>query len=157
MHPSPEQGPKPVQPDLDIGAATPADLPAVLELIDASGLPRAALDQHIATTLVARERARIVGTAALELYGNFALLRSVAVAAQLRGQGLGRRLTTAALELARRRGVRTVYLLTETAGGFFPKLGFQKIERGDVDPVVQTSQEFTSACPASAMVMAKQI
>ena len=143
--------------DLDISPATPADLTAVLELIDASGLPRAGLDAHVATMLVARENSRIVGTAALELYGGSALLRSVAVAAPLRGQGLGRRLTSAALELARRHGARTVYLLTETAGDFFPKFGFRKIERGDVDPAVQASQEFTSACPASALVMAKQI
>ncbi|TLY54076.1 MAG: GNAT family N-acetyltransferase, partial [Gemmatimonadetes bacterium] len=86
-----------------------------------------------------------------------ALLRSVAVAAAVRGQGLGQRLTTAALELASRHGVRTVYLLTETAGEFFPKLGFTMIERSAVDPAVQVSQEFTTACPASALVMAKQI
>ncbi|PYP00345.1 MAG: GNAT family N-acetyltransferase [Gemmatimonadetes bacterium] len=141
----------------EITAATPADLPAVLELIDASGLPRAGLDNHVATTLVARESSRIVGTAALELYGGSALLRSVAVAAAVRGQGLGQRLTTAALELASRHGVRTVYLLTETAGEFFPKLGFTMIERSAVDPAVQVSQEFTTACPASALVMAKQI
>ena len=141
----------------DITTATPADLPAVLELIDASGLPRAGLDDHVATTLVAREDSRIVGIAALELYGGSALLRSVAVAAALRGRGLGRQLTTAALELAQRHGVRTVYLLTETAGGFFPKFGFQTITRNDVDPAVQVSQEFTTACPASAMVMAKKL
>ena len=141
----------------DITTATPADLPAVLELIDASGLPRAGLDDHVATTLVARESSRIVGIAALELYGGSALLRSVAVAAALRGRGLGQRLTTAALELAQRHGVRTVYLLTETAGGFFPKFGFQTITRSDVDPAVQVSQEFTTACPASAMVMARSL
>jgi amino-acid N-acetyltransferase len=143
--------------NLDITTATPADLPAILDLIDASGLPRAGLDEHIPTTLVARESSRIVGTAALELYGGSALLRSVAVAAVLRGQGLGQRLTTAALELARQRGVRTVYLLTETAGDFFPKFGFKTIERKDVDAAVQVSEEFTTACPASAMVMAKQV
>jgi len=141
----------------EITAATPADLPAVLELIDASGLPRAGLDDHVATTLVARESSRIVGTAALELYGGSALLRSVAVAAAVRGQGLGQRLTTAALELASRHGVRTVYLLTETAGEFFPKLGFTMIERSAVDPAVQVSQEFTTACPASALVMARSL
>ena len=143
--------------DLDIAPATPNDLTAVLELVDASGLPQAGLDAHIATTLVARDNSRIVGTAALELYGGSALLRSVAVAAPLRGQGLGQRLTTAALDLARQRGVRTVYLLTETAGDFFPKFGFKTIQRSEVDPAVQVSQEFTTACPASAMVMAKRI
>ena len=56
---------------------------------------------------------------------------SVAVGAARRGQGLGQALATAALDLGRQRGVATVYLLTETAAGFFPKLGFRPITRAD--------------------------
>ncbi len=140
-----------------ITPAAPKDLPAILDLLDRSELPRAGLEDHLATTLVARENRRVVGTAALELYGPSALLRSVAVAVQLRGQGLGQALTAAALDLARRRGVRTVYLLTETAAAFFPKLGFRPISRSAVDPAVLCSPEFTSACPASALVMARSL
>ena len=138
----------------DIALAAPADLPAVLALLDANGLPRAGLDEQLATTLVAREQGRLVGCAALELYGRAALLRSVAVAARLRGRGLGQALTSAALELARRGGVRTVYLLTETAAQFFPKFGFEVVTRASVEPTVLQSTEFTTACPASALVMA---
>jgi len=136
-----------------ITPATPADLPAILELLDGSNLPRAGLDAHVATTLVAKEGKQLVGTAALELYGECALLRSVAVAPELRGHGLGQELTRHALALARRRNIRTVYLLTETAGGFFPRFGFRAIPRDAVDPAVQRSIEFTSACPTSALVM----
>jgi amino-acid N-acetyltransferase len=139
----------------DITPATPADLPAILDLLAASELPPAGLAEHVATTLVARENSRIVGSAALELYGSAALLRSVAVAAPLRGRGLGTTLTAAALDLARRRGARTVYLLTETAAQFFPKFGFRPITRADVDPAVMQSQEFTTACPEGALVMRK--
>jgi amino-acid N-acetyltransferase len=95
-----------------------------------------------------------VGSAALELYGNAALLRSVAVDQNLRGQGLGQQLTRAALDLAGQHGVETVYLLTETATDFFPRFGFQPIARSAVAPAVQQSVEFTSACPASAAVLA---
>jgi amino-acid N-acetyltransferase len=140
-----------------IGPAVPTDLPAILDLIDRSKLPHAGLDQHVVSTLVARDGDRIVGTAALELYGGSALLRSVAVAAELRGQGLGQALTRAALELARSRGVRTVYLLTETAAQFFPKFGFRPVSRAAVDTHVLGSTEFTTACPASALVMALRV
>src|SRR6266853_1056225 len=126
----------------DITPAAPPDLPAVLELLAASKLPRASIEAHVASTLVARDDSGIVGSAALELYGGAALLRSV---------------TVAALDLARRRGVRTVYLLTETAGQFFPKFGFTAITRAQVEPAVLESPEFTTACPKSAMVMVKQL
>src|SRR5213593_4652135 len=128
----------------DITSAAPADVPAIFELLDASRLPRAGLERHLATTLVARDASELVGTAALELYGSAALLRSVAVATRLRGRGLGQALTRAVLDLARRRGVRTVYLLTETAGQFFPKFGFREIPRADVEPAVLAS---TSSAP----------
>src|SRR5882762_113482 len=141
----------------NITSAAPADLPAILALLAASKLPRASIEDHVASTLVARQDSGIVGTAALELYGGAALLRSVAVATALRGQGLGAALTVAALDLAQRRGVRTVYLLTETAGQFFPKFGFTAITRAQVEPVVLASLEFTTACPKSALVMVKQL
>ncbi len=140
-----------------IGPAVPTDLPAILDLIDRSKLPSAGLEQHVGSTLVARDGDRIVGTAALELYGGSALLRSVAVAGELRGQGVGQALTNAALDLAKRRGVHTVYLLTETATQFFPKFGFRPVPRTDVDPGVLESTEFTTACPASALVMARTL
>ncbi len=57
------------------------------------------------------------------------------------------------LAAAANRGVQQVYLLTETAADFFPRFGFQPIARSAVDPAVQTSIEFTSACPASAVAM----
>lgn len=139
---------------IEVERATPADLPAVLALLTASSLPYDGLAEHFDAAVVARAGPAVVGSAALELYGEAALLRSVAVAEGLRGQGLGRRLTAAALELARARGVRRVYLLTTTAEGYFPSFGFAPVSRAEVEPAVQTSVEFTSACPSSAAVLA---
>ncbi len=62
-------------------------------------------------------------------------------------------LTRAALDLAREREVRAVYLLTETAAEFFGRLGFRRIPRGEAEPAVGASIEFTTACPASATCM----
>ena len=140
-----------------IERATAADLPAILELLRRSALPPAGLEAHLSTTLAARDGTRVVGCAALELYGASALLPSVAVDSARRGQGLGRQLADRACDLGRARGARTVYLLTTTAGDFFPKLGFRTITRAEVDPAVRQSIEFTSACPADALVMRREL
>jgi amino-acid N-acetyltransferase len=129
------------------------DLCAILGLLQRSGLPQEGLDEHLATTLVAREGQLVVGSAALELYGTAALLRSVAVDPSSRGRGLGHRLTQAALGLAQQQGVTTVYLLTETATDFFARFGFRPISRSEVIPAVKRSVEFSSACPESAQAM----
>ena len=139
---------------IDVARADAADLPGILDLLARGRLPPDGLAEHLASTLVARDGRRVVGSAALELYGRVGLLRSVAVDEALRGQGLGVRLTTVALDLARAHRLATVYLLTETAGGFFPRFGFRPIARGDVDPAALRSVEFTTACPAGALVMA---
>jgi amino-acid N-acetyltransferase len=138
---------------ITIAVARNSDLSALLALLERSGLPQAGLADHLATTIVARSGDAVVGSAALEVYGGAALLRSVAVDATLRGHGLGQRLTRAALDLARQRGVATVYLLTETAADFFPRFGFQLTERAAVEPAVQQSVEFRGACPASAQML----
>ncbi len=136
-----------------IDAAQETDLPAILALLEKSGLPQDGLSDYMATTLVAREDHTIVGSAALELYGTVALLRSVAVADPLRGQGLGQQLTKEALKLAEQHGVTLVYLLTETASGFFPRFGFRPIPRSEVAPAVHASTEWTTACPDTAQAM----
>jgi amino-acid N-acetyltransferase len=133
--------------------AAPADLPAVLDLLTASNLPHDGLAEHFATAVVARDGNAVVGSAALEVYGEAALLRSVVVAEELRSQGHGRTLITSVLELARAYGVRRVYLLTTTAEGYFPSFGFAPITRAEVEPAVRSSAEFTGACPTSAAVM----
>ena len=136
-----------------IAPAGAADLAPVLELLRRSKLPEAGFADHLAAALVARDGDRVVGSAALELYGSAALLRSVAVDERHRSQGLGRRLAEATLDLARARGVDRVYLLTDTAPRFFARLGFSETDRATADPAVRKSVEFRTACPASAICM----
>jgi len=140
-----------------IESATERDLPAIHALLERLHLPLAGVDEHLPTMLVAREGEQIVGTAALELYAGGALLRSVAVEPRLQGKRLGHRLTDAALQLATAHGAGTVFLLTTSAERFFPKFGFEQIDRDQVPPSVRESVEFQSACPASAIVMRKQL
>jgi len=129
------------------------DGPGILRLLEANGLPLDGVLEHLTTALVARVDSRIVGCAALEIYTDGALLRSVAVDSAFTRHAIGTRLTTSALELARSAGVPAVYLLTTTADGFFPRFGFGRIARDEVPAGIRSSVEFQSACPASATVM----
>ena len=140
-----------------IEAAAERDLPQIHSLLERLNLPLGGVDEHLPTMLVAREGDEIVGTAALELYADGALLRSVAVEPAFQGKQLGHRLTDAALRLATTYGASTVFLLTTTAERFFPKFGFEQIGRDRVPRSVQRSAQFQSACPASAIVMRKQL
>ena len=140
-----------------IDAAQQRDLPQVRALLQQCGLPLAGIDDHVNTMLVAKEDGNLVGAAALELYGDGALLRSVAVDPHHQGRGIGHQLTEAALRLAEARGLASVFLLTTTAEQFFPKFGFEEITRDQVPASVKTSIEFQSACPASAIAMRKQL
>lgn len=142
---------------MTISPATDRDYPGIEALLREHHLPEAGLRPHLETTLVARDDGRIVGSAALEVYDGSALLRSVTVTGPKRGTGLGRALALAAIDLARERGVDAVYLLTETAARFFAHLGFRETSRSSVAPAVQSSVEFVSACPASAVCMVLQL
>lgn len=143
--------------DVRIESARGADLPAILSLLDQHRLPHAAIERYLGDALVARAGDRVIGCAALERYDAAALLRSVAVAAERHGTGLGTRLTAATLEYARAHGVRTVYLLTETAADFFPRFGFHPVARADVAPAVRQSPEFTGACAETAVAMVTEL
>jgi amino-acid N-acetyltransferase len=140
-----------------IESAKDRDLPEVRSLLQRLSLPLDGVDQHVKTMLVAREGGHVVGTAALELYEDGAVLRSVAVDPRQQGKRLGHELTEAALRLAAAHSADAVFLLTTTAERFFPKFGFESIARDDVPPSVQASVEFRSACPASAIVMRKHL
>ena len=140
-----------------IESATKHDLPDIRSLLARLHLPLEGVDEHLSTMLVAKDGEQIVGTAALELYADGALLRSVAVEPDRQGKQLGHQLTDAALRLARVHGANAVFLLTTTAERFFPKFGFEPIGREHVPASVRESVEFQSACPASATVMRKQL
>lgn len=99
----------------------------------------------------------MVGEAGLETYGDVVLLRSVATEARSRGQGVARALCESVLEEARARGARQAYLLTETAEGFFKRLGFETVPREAADPRLSASAEFQDGRCASAKLMTRRL
>ena len=97
------------------------------------------------------------GVVGLELYPPYALLRSLAVAADKRGIGLGGALLADAERYARTRGVAEIYLLTNTAERFFERVGYQRMPRDSAPAAIRTTQEFAALCPASAALMRKRL
>jgi UDP-N-acetylmuramate: L-alanyl-gamma-D-glutamyl-meso-diaminopimelate ligase len=136
--------------------ATFSDLPHLRHLLDRVGLPHEGVAEHVRDFLVIRdpEGEGVIGTVGVELYDEAALLRSLAVLPDRRGQGLGWMLADAAVQRARARGAKRVYLLTATASEFFAqKCGFQPFDRNLVEQSVWASSEFSLAACAGAKCM----
>lgn len=137
-------------------AATATDLSQIERLLTTSQLPLAGVADALSGFIVADADGTIVGTAALESCCEYALLRSVAVAPEWRSRGLGRALVSRAIADGEARGLHALYLLTTTAEQYFPSFGFAPIARDAVPAEVRATEEFQSACPASAVVMCRQ-
>jgi amino-acid N-acetyltransferase len=140
--------------EIKIRSASPGDLGTIIKLLNDVNLPTAGVDgSRLPSYLIAEEDTAIIGVAGLERYGEYGLLRSVAVVPSKRNVGIASRLCEAILERAIFDRVREVYLLTTTADKYFTRYGFETIERGEVPPEVQASSEYISVCPESAVVM----
>jgi amino-acid N-acetyltransferase len=135
--------------------AGPADYDAVAALLRALDLPADGVRDWLDRFWVGEHSGTVVAVAGMERYGAAGLLRSVAVAPDWQGSGIGRALIDQVLEDGRAAGVQDVFLLTTTAEHYFPRLGFACVSRDSVPAAVRESAEFTGACPASAVVMRK--
>lgn len=96
---------------------------------------------------------QLVGSGGLEFYGNTALLRSIAVGEEFRGQLLGKTIVEDIIAKAKDSKIKDLYLLTETAHNYFLKKGFQDVPRENVPEIIKQTTEFAQVCPASAIVM----
>lgn len=137
-----------------IRKALESDRPAIVQLLEESGLPDEGLDAVLPRMLVGEVEGLIVATAGLAKGDGCALLRSVAVDRSFRGQGLGVEIVRQTLRLASVLGVQTVYLLTESAGEFFPRFGFKPALRAEVEAhFPDSSQTAPGGACKSAMPM----
>ena len=134
--------------------AVPGDLIAVNAMLAWLGLPvEGVADQFGANYVLARDGSGLVGVAGVEVYGDWGLVRSVAVTPDAQGRGIGEMLVRDRIGWARGRGLRGVVLLTTTAADFFVRFGFERIDRQATPAAVQQSAEFASVCPETAVVM----
>lgn len=140
-------------PSLSLRQAAPADWPAIERLLQANHLPLEGARAHLPTFLLATHQGEVIGCAGAEVYGDIALLRSVAVASGLHRQGIGDRLVGQMIEQARRRQLRAIYLRTGTAAAYFSRFGFVAQPLAQAPAALAASAEWQGACPASATLM----
>ena len=143
-------------PSVLLRSARPQDLAGVTRLLSEADLS-IGLPSDLRRFIVAKQAGRLIGAAGLEPYGRSGLLRSVIVAPEARGTGLGAALVERVLTNAAAEGVIDVYLLTTTAEQYFLRHGFERIPRAIVPASVQSSVEFREACPATAAVMHRRL
>ena len=141
----------------EVRPAADRDLSVVRLLLEQAGLPTSDLATSKPEFTVLWDDGRIVGAGALELYGSAALARSVVVATDRRGAGLGGIIMQELEKVARGARIGRLILLTQTAAEFFARHGYRIIGRNEVPQDIQGSEEFRSLCPAAAICMGKVV
>ena len=139
-------------------AAQLEDRDAILRVLAAAGLPTSdLLDGATVDFLVVRDGMHVVGVVGLEYAGAHALLRSLAVHPDARDRGLGHELVDAIQKHAIAQGIMTLHLLTTTAADYFSRRGYRRVDRTEVPDDIQRTAQFAGLCPASAVVMVKEL
>ena len=137
---------------------SPSDYSNVRKLLELVQLPTAGVPSELAELWALKDsQGEVIGCVALEIYRDTALLRSLAVHPERRGEGLGWMLAEMALLRVRQRGLLRVCLLTEHATDFFAeKFGFRPVPRESLPPEVHASSEYQRFC-GRAVAMALEI
>ena len=141
-----------------IERATTEDAAAVEALLREAQLPLDGAAEALSLGVVARDgrrRRRRGRRRALRRRGAAAL--GAWSRRDRRGTGLGREIVAAAEDLARADGVRDLYLLTETAIDWFPRLGYEVVDRPVATAAVGESVEFTTVCKDTGVPMRRRL
>jgi len=128
---------------------------ALIALLQAEGLPYGDLSEELDSFLVVLDDNQLIGSVGVEIYGDYGLLRSLAVSQPYRNKGVGEELIKQIEAVAIAQNLKGIYLLTETAPGYFKRRGYEQIDRAAIPAAVQQSSEFSHVCPVSAIAMKK--
>lgn len=95
----------------------------------------------------------MIGTGALETVGDYGLLRSLSVRDILRNRMIGSKIVNKLIEKAKSQKLKSLFLLTETAHGYFVRKGFADVDRASLPEEIGNTYQFKIACPSSAKAM----
>lgn len=137
-------------------ALTEKERQDVMALLTQEKLPVSDINEDTLLYLLLDGEKRI-GTAGLEIFDDCALLRSVSVVREVQGKGYGKLLNEQVEGFARERGISCIYLITTTAKDFFDRQGYCAIDRATAPETVKQTEQFSSLCPSTAVVMKKRI
>lgn len=134
----------------------PSDLINVENLLEMLHLPVEGVTEQFENYLLLFNSSKLIGCAGLEKYGQFGLLRSVAIKPEFQNKHLGSIMVQKLEEFGKlKNNITEFYLLTETAEKFFTKHGYEVVSREFVPSEIQNSFEYSTACKISAIVMKK--
>ena len=119
--------------------ATKDDISAITTLLNESNLPPDDLERWIDNFLVLTIEGKIEGCIGLEQWDGVGLLRSFVVSENYRSRGLGIRLYTKLIALAKEMNLSSIILLVMAASDFFEKNGFKFIKRNEAPKSVNNS------------------
>ena len=137
---------------------TTEELIALKALVSSAHLPVSDITQSSLQTFFGiRDGADLVATIGLEVYGQDALLRSLAVLPSHRKQGLAHALLRHAETHAAQQRVTSLYLLTTNAQDFFSGHGYMRLTRESAPAPITASVQFSGLCPASSAFLHKSI
>lgn len=143
--------------EVDLVRVEPDEIRDAVAVLEAAGLPTADVDDRGVHLFRVERGGRTIGIGGLERYDEAALLRSIVVAEDARGQGVGTAICRGLEREARRRGAERAYLLTTDAAGFFERIGYERCGREDVPGRIARSRQFTELCPSSATCLRKSL
>ncbi len=143
---------------MDIRKLKQTDIERVRELLAGYDLPIDDLEYSSQEDFwVAEEKGHVIGVGGMDHNNHIGLVRSLALDKQFQGNGIGKRLYEVVEEDAWNKGILRLYILTTTAQIYFEKLGYEAIER-DIAPIpIQQSNQFSSLCPQSAVLLQKAL
>lgn len=107
--------------DVTLRASTLGEIPRLAELILGGGLPPLFIAEYIDGFVSAERSGVVIGCGGLEMYETCAVIRSVVVAPEAQGLGLGAAVADWLEAEARRRGATDIYLFTAEALGFWTR------------------------------------
>ena len=134
-----------------------ADLKAIRELLQAGDLPSVDCEEHLDNFILVENEGEIVGLGGLEIYDDIGLLRSIVVVPDNRGNGIGKKICDLIEKRATSLGVKVLFLLTESAEGYFSNLGFSVRSRNEVAASIKGTKQFKELCPSSAKMMVREL
>jgi len=141
--------PRIVEATLEAGS----DLTAMLRSVD---LPVPSAGDHV-SMLKAYLGGELVGCVGYGVHGDAAVLHSLVVVREAKGEGVGRALVLAVVERARKVGARQVYLATTDTTRYFGYLGFHPVERSAVAASALASDELSQYAEGEVTFMALAI
>ena len=149
--------------DLTIEGASSKDLKSIESLLELVDLPIEGVAENTNNFRIGKVRtdpmtiSPIVGCVGFEIYGELGVLRSLAVHPDYQRRGIGHALISDGLKFAKRNGMNTLYLLTDTARDYLVSLGFQETSKDAVPQKILDSPEFSSICPSTATCLSMSL